>query len=521
MRMSRAIWCWVVLGAIGMSAWGAQAASAENTRPDRPDRPQRPNVILIYTDDMDFEHLSCYGGTMPTPNMDRLAVEGARFTRYYVASPVCTPSRYNALTGRYASRSLRQQKSFPPGGPINIGWEAGVIGEKILPQVLQAHGYATGMSGKWHIGLHEEPQDVPIDADPDDPAIRRILRDNYAKAVESVRSCGFDYVAALYGLNPGSGRNPPKMFWIPKVLQQHNMEWVTEGAVRFIEENRHRPFFLYMAPTLPHAPPATDSLRSDPRTAPLGYLDATPAIGPSRAELLARVERDQLDAKQAAALWVDEHVGVILSRLEELGIADQTAVFLASDNGRNGKFASYDGGARTVLLARWKGQVPAGSVPDRLVSNIDLAPTILEMCGIKPPADLQMDGMSFLPLLRGSPDYRRESVFIEITSERAVVSDDGYKYIAVRFAPEIQKEVDQGRKYAHWGQPIEESNTMGADKDYPGYFDQDQLYNLKTDPREQVNLASDPAYRDRLSAMKRLMREYSQRMPHQFGEFTR
>lgn len=505
----------LVLGAVlASSLLAAPAQQAAGVRKNR------PNVILIYTDDMDYEHLGCYGGPTPTPHMDSLARDGMRFTRYYVASPVCTPSRYNALTGRYASRSLRQQKSYPPGGPINIGWEAGVVGEKILPEVLQANGYATGLSGKWHIGLREEPREVPIDADPRDPAIEKILRTNYDAAVKSVQSYGFDFVASLYGLNPGSGRNPPPTFWIPLVLQQHNMEWVTQGALEFIEQSKDRPFFLYIAPTLPHAPPAIDSLESDPRTTPLGYIDEAPATKPSRNEILARVQRDKLEGKQVAAAWLDEHVGILLRRLEELGIADNTVVFLASDNGRNGKFAAYDGGAKTVLLARWNGVIPAGSVADKLASNVDLAPTILDICGVTPPADLQMDGRSILPLLKKDPSYHRESVFLEITTERAVVSDDGFKYIAVRFPPDIQAQVDQGKRYAHWGQPIAESNTMGADKDFPGYFDQDQLYDLKRDPREQTNLARDPAYAGRLTTMKRILTEYSARLPHRFGEFT-
>ena len=103
----------------------------------------RPNIILIYTDDQDRDELGCYGGDVATPDMDSLARDGARFTRFYVASPVCTPSRYNVLSGRYASRSRRLQETFPPGGPVNIGWETLVVGEKILPHVLQANGYAT------------------------------------------------------------------------------------------------------------------------------------------------------------------------------------------------------------------------------------------------------------------------------------------------------------------------------------------------------------------------------------------
>ncbi len=481
----------------------------------------RPNIILIYTDDQDRDQTGCYGGAVATPNIDSLAHEGMRFTRFYVASPVCTPSRYNVIAGRYASRSLRQQKACPPGGPINIGWEAGVVGEKILPQVLQANGYRTGLSGKWHIGIDHEPVEVPVTADPNDPAIKQTLRANYAKAIESVRKCGFDEVASLYALNPGSGKSPahgpPQMFWIPKVLQQHNMEWVTQGAVDFIEHSKDKPFFLYVAPTLTHAPPATDSLQSDPRTTPMGYIDAPPTTHPTRAEMIERVKG--LDPRQTAAVWLDANVGTILRKLDELGIADNTLVFMASDNGRSGKYCCYDGGARTMLLARWKNGIPAGKVCDKLVANVDLAPTILEIAGIARPDDYVVDGQSVLNALRGR-EYRRESLFLEITTERAVVTDDGFKYIAVRFPPEIQKQVDAGRKYAHAAEPLELSNTMGADRDFPGYFDQDQLYDLKADPNEQKNIARDPKQSDRLARMRQLLRDYSAKLPHQFGEFT-
>ncbi len=508
-------------GTIGLAAI-ALAGLAASTAPAQPaSRPaNRPNVILIYTDDQDRESLGCYGGDAATPAMDSLARDGMRFTRFYVAAPVCTPSRYNVLSGRYASRSLRQQKVCPPGGPINIGWDAGVLNEKILPQALQEAGYVTGLSGKWHVGLYEEPTYMPSDADPREPKIKQLLLDNYASTVRSIKRCGFDYVAGAYGLNPGSGgKTPLKMFWLPDVLHKHNMEWVTEGALEFIEQNRGKPFFLYIAPTLPHAPPAPDSLRSDPRISAKGYLDTPPNVPLSRQDIIERTRG--MEAKQAAVYWLDVNVGVILKKLDDLGLAENTVVFLASDNGRTGKFCCYDGGARTLLLARWKGKIPAGKVAHPLASNIDLAPTILDLCGVKKPADLHVDGQSLKPLLTGG-DYHRESIFIEITTERAVVTDDGFKYIAVRYPPDIQEKVDQGMKYDHWCRPYggSESNVMGADTAFPGYFDQDQLYDLNTDPNEQRNLARDPKYRERLDAMKKRLREYSARLPHQFGEFT-
>ena len=175
-----------------------------------------------------------------------------------------------------------------------------------------------------------------------------------------------------------------------------------------------------------------------------------------------------------------------------------------------------------MLLARWKEVFPSGKVCSQLASNIDLAPTILDICGIKPPADMQLDGQSLLAALKAGGDYRRESLFLEITTERAVVTDDGFKYIAVRYPPDIQKQVDRGAKYDHWCRLIGDkgSNPMGADKEFPNYFDQDQLYDLNVDPREQKNLAGDPKYRQRLESMKKLLRQYSVRLPHKFGEFA-
>ncbi|MHC4443045.1 MAG: sulfatase family protein [Planctomycetota bacterium] len=483
------------------------------------DAASRPNVILIYTDDQDWDEIGCYSSKIATPYIDSLARDGMRFTKFYVASSVCTPSRYNVISGRYACRSRRQQESFPPGGPINIGWEAGVIGEKLFPQVIQANGYVTGMVGKWHIGLTEELTDLPLDANPYDPQVKLVLQDNYHKVIRSIQSCGFDYVAGAFGLNHRSPKKPPPKFWLPKVLQHHNMEWVTQGALKFIEQNKDRSFFLFMAPTLTHAPQPPESLKADPRITPMGYLDKQPDIHPSRQEIMELVKR--MEPKQAAATWLDANIGTVLKKLDELDLADNTAILLASDNGRYGKFTCYDGGARTFLLVRWKGIIPSGKVCRKLASNIDLAPTILDLCGIKAPPDLQLDGKSLLPVLKTGGDYRRESLFLEITTERAVVTDDGFKYIAVRYPPDIQRQVDRGRRFNHWCQPMEKNtHTMGADKQYPNYFDQDQLYDLNVDPKERKNLTGDPEHRGRLESMKKLLREYSMRLPHKFGEFT-
>ena len=486
----------------------------------------RPNIVLIYTDDQDLDEIGCYGGRVPTPYMDGLARDGMKFTRYYVCSAVCSPSRYNVLSGRCASRSLKQQgRKYPPGGPVNIGWEAGIIGEPhTLASVLKAGGYAAGMVGKWHQGTLESTTKFAADADPEDPKIKGQLERNYEILVRSVKSCGFDYAGAVY-LNNVDGGKQGQPFWIPRKLGYHNMEWVTACALEFIEDRKAGPFFLYMAPTLVHGPSAVKSLQTDRRTTPLGYIDV-PDVQPSRQNVLDRARRASAEdgrgilEKAAASIWLDDGVGAVLKKLDDLGLAEDTLVLLASDNGNLAKFTCYDGGARLPMVARWKGMIPARAVCDKLVSNLDFAPTLFEIAGVKPPAEMILDGQSIVEALEHDSSYRRDSLFLEITTERGVVTDDGFKYIAVRYLPDVQEQVDRGRKFNHWCQPLENAtHTYGADERYPAYFDQDQLYDLNRDPAERENLAGEPAQQARLAKMQDLLRGYSATLPHAYGEF--
>ena len=508
--------------------WAQRLAAAEASAR------ARPNLVVIYTDDHDLDEIGCYGGTMPTPHMDSLARDGMRFSRYYVCSAVCSPSRYNLLAGRCASRSARQQgKRFPPGGPVNIGWEAGVIQEPdTLASVLQAAGYRTGMVGKWHQGqLSPLQRFADADADPATPAVQAQLAANYENLLRSVKSCGFDYAEAVYSDNVDGGRaNLP--FWLPRQLRVHNMEWVTASALSFLEQaaapgaEPAKPFFLYMAPTLVHSPSAVASLRADPRATSRGPVEV-PRVQPSRESVLARASalglgpKGRINDKAAGAIWLDDGVGAVLQKLEALGLAGNTLVLLASDNGNAAKFTCYDGGARLPCVARWPGVIPAGAVCDKLVSNLDVAPTFFELAGVTPPPAAVWDGVSIVKALRGDPTYTRDSVFLEITTERAVVLDDGFKYMAVRYLPGILEQVRQGQRFNHWCQPLEQAtHTFNADTTYPAYFDLDQLYDLREDPRERRNLAGDPAFAARLDAAKARLRQYSAGLPHTFAEFT-
>ena len=516
MRFSRREVMQAAAGVAGLSVLGRSALTFGQSQPSR------PNVVFIYADDQPLEHLGCYGGNIPTPHIDGLARSGMRFARFYVSSPVCSPSRYTVLSGRYASRSKKLHGSCPPGGPVNIGWQPGVYGEAgTLPLLLKQTGYVTGCVGKWHQGGPGPLPGFDDDADPASPAVQDLLGKNYAAHVAAVKQCGFDYADGIYIQNTGSP-SAATPNWLPKPWRVHNQEWVTAAALEFIDRHHASPFFLYMATTLTHEPSAQRSLETgDPRATPAGLLEKAPDVQRPRKQVLEAAAKAGVTRNDIGAIWLDDAVGAVLTRLKALGVADNTIVIYASDNGRRGKFTCYDAGARLPCIVRWPGRIKAGSVSDALIASIDFAPTLYEACGISTPKDTVVDGKSFLAELTGRGTYRRTSLFMEIACTRAVVSDQGLKYIATRFAPDIQEKADAGAKFTHNGLELDKSHhTYNAEKDFPGYFDKDQLYDLNNDPQEQNDLAAKERQVARLAGMKELLREYSRSLPHSFGEFS-
>ncbi|OHB77402.1 MAG: hypothetical protein A2Z25_01185 [Planctomycetes bacterium RBG_16_55_9] len=484
----------------------------------------RPNVVLIYTDDQDNNEVGCYGGNVSTPHIDSLAAEGIKFTRFYPSSPVCSPSRYSVLTGRYASRSRGLQSQHPTTDHAFIRWNTPfVAGEETLATMLGRHGYVTGMVGKWHNG---EPKlkPIPPDADATDPQVAKRVKDIDRKTCEHIRRCtGFDYVDGIYGQN---------ITWmpIPSSLQVHNQDWLTSCALRFIQQNARRPFFLYMATTLPHAPNPLTSLKADPRITPAGYLDEAPNVQPSRADILHRADEAGLRKEDfrrgtwAAIAWLDDGVGAILHKLDEFGLTENTMVIFTSDHANRGKMTCYAGPVPCIV--RWKSRIPAGMVCDELVSNIDVAPTILSACGVSPPGNHKLDGSSWQPLWQKTDTSWRDSLLIEITYTRGVLMKD-WNYVAIRYPETITKTItpENRRQFSQEGTRVSqgsrqnESVRYNADRDFPGYYDYDQLYDLRADPKQQENLAGDPKYAARLRDMKERLCRYCEVLPHPFGEF--
>ena len=484
----------------------------------------KPNIVIIYADDLNFSQLGCYGGNFLTPNIDNLARGGARFDHYYASSPVCTASRYNLLTGRFAARSLDLERQFPAGDAALIRWNTFLIkGEKTVAHMLKDAGYVTGMVGKYHLYDNESGQkQLPPDADPGDPEVKRIISENYQAARNEIcATAGFDYAESIYANNLHA-------LGLPLSMQIHNMEWITSGALNFIVQNKDKPFFLYMATTIPHGPSPVASMKSDPRITPAGILREPPAVQSLRPAVFERVKNAGLPENAAPITWLDDAIGTVYKKLTDLDLLENTVIILAGDHGgEKGKMTCYEGGAHAPAIAYWKNHIMAGTVIDEITANIDIAPTILELVNIQKPAAVKIDGLSLWPLLQGQKTGLREAQYLEVTYTRGVVTDE-WKYIAVRFPKDVAEKIasENGLKFNQEGQPVitdvvagEVRARYGVARDYPGYYDSDQLYHLKSDPDEQNNLAFNPQYLSKVNELNLKLKEFSRDLPHAFGEF--
>ena len=511
--------------AVGLMAEGlvkdSVAATAAQSR--------RPNIVVIYTDDHNFEHIGCYGADVHTPHQDRLASEGMCFNRGYTTTSVCTPSRYGCLTGRFPSRCQHPDfvEQFSDGVQLEPSFNTLLEpGAPNLARILRDAGYATGMVGKWHLGPRlgsgDESRDlmpfprtdawtaVPSEADPRDPQISQVLRHNHDRYREEIRAHGFDYAESIYWTNPEG--------WRSHAFNVHNMEWVVQGALDFIDQNRDGPFFLYMAPTLHHIPhPQESLLQADPRITVGGYLDQVPDVMPPRGEVLERVRSAGFASETAYCTWLDDGIGAVMDRLEELGLAEDTLVILFSDHQTHAKGTLYEGGVRTPCIMRWPRRAPAGRVSRALVQNIDLLPTILDASGVATPANMHVDGKSMLPVLAGLESAVHEQLFFEIGWTRAVCTDR-WKYLALRYSDSARKlaEARDKRLYHNLALEPHQHNVL---LEHPNFWDPDQLYDLSIDSTETTNLARTQA--ETLADMKARLTAWLETFGnHPFGEFV-
>jgi arylsulfatase A-like enzyme len=516
---------------------------------------RRPNVVIFYTDDQPTDSFGFIRGKAHTPVIDQMAKEGVYFSNAYTSSSVCSPSRYTCLTGNYASRTSSPEfkREISAEGMTKVLWNMSIGAEEwTFPKMMQQHGYQTGMVGKWHIGLtgkYGYPKPVPGN-NPADSAVKAVLKANQELICRDIADRGFDYVGAAYAGNPDDDRNLVKTG-----CNVHAPEWQTRHALEFIEQNKDRPFMLYYATTLLHVPdPSKELLNMDPRLTPLGMLDKPiENILPPRAEIVQRARAAGVkNEKLLAATWLDEVVRTVLKKVDDLGLSENTLVILFNDNNTDdqGKGSCYQGGVHVPMIVHMPRIVKPGERRE-LVSNIDIAPTVLDLCGIPTPENIELDGLSLMPLLRGETVPWRDSLYLEIGLTRAVVSSDGFKYLAFRIPGSYLERPLEDRMAEHresmekiyrthpwtkgvWtldpdakfmqmgmspgGDFMERLQIQGNPPFKNHYYDPDQLFALDRDPRETVNLASNPEYAPRLKEMRGRLKKLLSEVPGTFAE---
>jgi len=475
--------------------------------------PERPNIVMIFADDLDPHHLGAYGGELPTPHLDRLAATGLRFQRAYASSSACTPSRYALLTGQYAGRTEHSEflEENPPGRRARITWNTPLTEQNVvLHELLSEAGYFTAFAGKYHVGPSDGAPSLPqldASADPTSSRTRRHLR-AYQRKLQSVvkERTGADAAASVLWANYP---NTP----LDQTGGAHNMEWMTNGATDLLERaaDRDQPFFLYLATTALHGPNLASTLDANPHVTPAGRIANPYRHHPPRDSVRARLERKGISVGHYSAgmALLDDQVGAIMNRLRALGLAENTVVVFAADHGTEpGKATTYEQGVRVPLIVRWPGHVREG-VSDRLVQLPDLWPTFADLAGASPPSDLQLDGRSLAPLLRGNGDAfdEREYAYFEMGYARGL-TDGTHKYVALRYPDALLDSMRTGalKRAPNQLAVREQAHSTIAMKHYPHYFDANQLYNLEQDPYEQRNLVSSRAARDTLRRMKRALR---------------
>jgi arylsulfatase A-like enzyme len=458
----------------------------------------KPNIIIIYADDLGYGDVSCYGATsLNTPNIDRLAKQGLRFTNMHCTSATSTPSRYSLMTGEYAWRKK--------GTGVLPGDASAIIqtGRTTIASLLKNAGYTTGVVGKWHLGLGPAggpnwngditngPPDIGFDysfiipatgdrvpcvfvenrnvvgLDPEDP-----IKVSYSEKVGDWPTGKEN--PELLKMHPSHGHDNTIVNGISRIgymtggksalwIDEDIAETITGKAVHFIEDNHNQPFFLYFATHDVHVPRAPDE-----------RFAHKSGMGP----------------RGDAILEFDWSVGEILKTIDNLKLENNTIIIVTSDNGpvvddgyqdqavqllgnhkpagplRGGKYSAFDGGTRVIFIARWKGKIKKG-VSDVLISQIDMMASFAALTGQTLSSDAGPDSFNMLDALLGKSNENREWVVEQSSSSKLSIIKGDWKYITPGPGAKINVE----------------TNTETGNDPLP------QLYNLKSDLGERNNLA--------------------------------
>ncbi|MHC4192992.1 MAG: sulfatase family protein, partial [Planctomycetota bacterium] len=391
--------------------------------------------MIIFCDDLGYGDLACFGSKLHrTPNLDRMAEQGTKFTSFYVTSSVCTPSRASLMTGCYPKRVDMHQDSHGKCVLFPVDGKGLNPNEITIAEILKKQGYAACCIGKWHLG--DQPPFLPT-------------------------RHGFDhYFGIPYSNDMGTRKetmNPPlplmqneEVIEAP-AIQDTLTKRYTEEAIRFINKNKDRPFFLYLPHTMVHDP-LNPGNRFRGKSANGLYGDAVEEI--------------------------DFYTGQILSTLRDLHLDKKTFVIFTSDNGasdryggsnaplRGHKGTTFEGGMREPCIMWWPGQIPAGRTCDEIAVTIDLLPTFAHLTGTQPPTDRIIDGRNIWPIISGQRNAgspHEAFYYYQIDQLQAVRSGKWKLHLPLK------------PKKRHWGKPIPQAPLA--------------LYDLENDIAEKNNLA--------------------------------
>ena len=455
---------------------------------------RQPNIIFILGDDLGYSELGCYGQQkIRTPNIDRLAAEGMRFTHHYSGNAVCAPSRCVLMTGMHPGHAfIRDNREVQPEGQWPIPSGTVTIGA-----LLKSRGYRTGAFGKWGLG------GPGSSGDPLKQGIDRFYGYNCQRVAHNY------YPTHLWDDDRRVKLNNPEFSAYQKLPEnadptdpasyaayvgiEYAPDLITEQALRFIRENRDRPFLLYYPTTVPHLAlqVLADSLREylgrwddPPYTGTDGYL---PQFAP-RAAYAAMITR------------LDREVGRMVSLVRELGLEEDTIFVVSSDNGptydrtggsdseffrsagpfRGLKGSLFEGGNRVPCIVRWSGRIASGTTSDRVTAFEDWMPTLLELAGAHEVVPDTIDGISFAPTLRGGRQEARPFLYREFPGY------GGQQYVRIGDWKGVRQNLQPGSKDAKPNMHIE-------------------LYNLRDDPSETRDLSGE--HPDIVERIAKIMKE--------------
>ena len=456
----------------------------------------KPNVLLIVSDDQGYRDLGCFGSDeVQTPHLDRLARGGIKLNSFYVAWPACTPSRGAMLTGRYPQRNgiydmIRNEApdygyQYKPGEYEATFERIGGMDtrEVLLPRVLKSAGYVSGIFGKWDLGVH-----------------RRFLP----------QARGFD---DFYGfVNTGIDYYTHERYGVPSMYRNNSPTTADKGtyctdlfereAVRFLEVNRRKPFFLYVPFNAPHGASNLDPTIRGGAQAPGRFKGMYPKLQ----EQVGREQRSRygktftVPNRAARRLEfvgsvtaMDAAIGRLLDLLEDHGVADNTIIIFFSDNGggssadnaplRGRKGQMFEGGIRVPCIVKWPGKIPAGTTSNAFLTSLEILPTLCAATGAVPPKGVPLDGFDMLSVLQGKRESARTEMFWQrkldkgarvghwkwVESSRGnglfdLRHDIGERRDLSKERPEVLKRVQA--RFANWKKQMQAAEPRGPFRDF-------------------------------------------------------